>query len=104
MAALKAVSIAALIFVCSGISAGKPKFRVIAFYTAKEDPAHISFVREAERWFPEVAAKYQFSFDTTNSWRNLNDGFLAHYQVVVFLDTRPEDPAQRAAFQAYMEH
>src|SRR5207244_7588520 len=30
--------------------------------------------------------------------------FLASYQVVVFLDTRPEDPAQRAAFQAYMEH
>src|SRR2546425_6066288 len=26
------------------------------------------------------------------------------YQVVVFLDTRPEDPAQRAAFQTYMEH
>src|SRR5881296_220403 len=106
MAALKALSIAALIYCCAGLSAhnGKPAFRVIAFFTAKQDPAHISFVHEAERWFPEMAAKYHFSYDTTSNWRNLNADFLARYQVVVFLDTRPEDPAQRAAFQAYMEH
>jgi GntP family gluconate:H+ symporter len=79
-------------------------FRVIAFFTGKEDPAHISFLREAERWFPQVAAKNNFSFDTTSNWQNLNAAFLSQYQVVVFLDTRPEDPAQRAAFQTYMEH
>ncbi len=28
-----------------------PKFKVIAFYTAKNDKAHISFVHEANRWF-----------------------------------------------------
>jgi hypothetical protein len=77
---------------------------VIAFFTGKEDPAHISFLHEAERWFPQMAAQYNFGFDTTSDWRNLNAAFLAPYQVVVFLDTRPEDPAQRAAFQAYMEH
>jgi len=106
MAVLKALSIAALISCCSGLRAndGKPAFRVIAFYTAKQDQAHISFVQEAERWFPEIAAKYKFRYDTTSNWHNLNTGFLASYQVVVFLDTRPEDPAQRAAFQAYMEH
>src|SRR5207245_2069815 len=51
-----------------------------------------------------MAAKYHFSFDTTSSWGNLNADFLSKYQAVVFLDTRPEDPAQRAAFQEYMEH
>src|SRR6202158_5787001 len=106
MSAIKALSIAALIFFCSALSVNnsKPKFRVIAFFTAKEDQAHISFVHEAERWFPEMAAKYNFSFDTTSNWHNLNSEFLSKYQVVVFLDTRPEEPAQRAAFQAYMEH
>jgi hypothetical protein len=106
MAARKALSIAALIYGCAILSANnaEPKFRVIAFFTAKKDPAHISFVHEAERWFPEVAAKYNFGFDTTSNWNNLNSDFLARYQVVVFLDTRPEEPAQRAAFQAYMEH
>ena len=105
-AALKALSIAALVYCCSGLRAhtGKPAFRVIAFFTAKQDQAHISFVREAERWFPEMAAKYNFGYDTTSDWHNLNADVLAGYQVVVFLDTRPEEPAQRAAFQAYMEH
>jgi hypothetical protein len=105
-AALKALSIATLICCCSALSANrtKPAFRVIAFFTAKQDQAHISFVHEAERWFPEMAAKYNFSFDTTSNWNNLNANFLSGYQVVVFLDTRPEDPAQRAAFQTYMEH
>ncbi|SEW52685.1 ThuA domain-containing protein [Chitinophaga arvensicola] len=81
-----------------------PAFRVIAFYTAKNDQAHISFVHEANKWFPEMAAKYHFSYDSTNNWQNLNKEFLSKYQVVIFLDTRPEDPAQRAAFQEYMEH
>jgi len=89
----------------AALSAGRPapRFKAIAFYTAKEDPAHISFVNEARRWFPQMAARYHFTFDTTSNWQNLNADFLAAYQVVVFLDTRPEDPAQRAAFQAYME-
>ncbi|KAA2243628.1 ThuA domain-containing protein [Chitinophaga agrisoli] len=81
-----------------------PSFKVIAFYTAKEDLAHISFVHEANQWFPAMAAKYHFSYDSTNNWDNLNDDFLAQYQVVIFLDTRPEKPAQRDAFQRYMEH
>jgi len=104
--ALKSLSIAALIFFCSALSAHhrEPKFKVIAFFTGKQDQAHISFLHEAERWFPEQAAKYNFSFDTTSNWQNLNSDFLSKYQVVVFLDTRPEDPAQRAAFQTYMEH
>jgi hypothetical protein len=106
MTALKGLRIGALVYCCAGLNAGRgtPAFSVIAFYTGKEDPAHISFLHEAERWFPETAAKYHFSYDATSDWHNLNPDFLAQYQVVVFLDTRPEDPAQRAAFQAYMEH
>src|SRR5712691_5523198 len=106
MTALKSLRIVALIYCCSALSVnyGNPKFRVIAFYTAKENQAHISFVHEARRWFPEMAAKYNFSFDTTSDWSNLNVDVLSKYQVVVFLDTRPEAPAQRAAFQAYMVH
>ncbi|GAB3920870.1 ThuA domain-containing protein [Larkinella terrae] len=81
-----------------------PKFKVIAFFTAKNDKAHISFVREANEWFPKMAAKYHFSYDSTSNWSHLNADFLANYQVVVFFDTRPEAPEQRAAFQKYMEN
>lgn len=81
-----------------------PKFKVIAFFTGKNDLAHISFVHEANKWFPKMAEKYNFTYDSTNNWENLNSDFLSHYQVVIFLDTRPEDPAQRIAFQKYMEN
>ncbi len=81
-----------------------PKFKVIAFFTGKNDLAHISFVHEANKWFPQMGKKYHFTYDSTNNWKNLNADFLSHYQVVIFLDTRPDDPMQRVAFQKYMEH
>src|SRR5437868_5791907 len=80
------------------------KFKVIAFYTAQNDLAHISFVHEANKWFPAMAAKYHFTYDSTNNWNNLNDSFLAQYQVVIFLDTRPDSSGQRIAFQKYMDN
>lgn len=94
----------ALLFTCFSYAQTKPKFRVIAFYTGKADLAHISFVHEANKWFPEMARKYNFAYDSTNNWNNLNAKFLADYQVVLFLDTRPEAPEQRAAFEQYMKN
>jgi hypothetical protein len=95
-----------LCLMASGLYAqdNKPKFKVIAFYTAKNDHAHISYVHEANQWFPKMGLKYNFSYDSTANWSNLNAEFLSRYQVVLFLDTRPEEPAQRAAFQQYMEN
>ncbi|WP_230392451.1 ThuA domain-containing protein [Flavobacterium sp. LC2016-01] len=82
----------------------KAKFKVIAFYTGKNDQAHISFVHEANKWFPKIAEENHFEYDSTSNWDNLNAKFLANYQVVLFLDTRPETPAQREAFQKHMEN
>ena len=66
----KALSIAVLMC-CSVLDANSrnPTFRVIAFFTAKQDQAHISFVREANRWFPEMATKYNFSYESTSDWQ-----------------------------------
>jgi len=98
-----AITFCTILFLSSA-TAQKINFKVIAFYTAKEDLAHISYVHEANKWFPAMAAKNNFTYDSTNDWNNLNAKFLAQYQVVIFLDTRPEDPAQRIAFQKYMEN
>ena len=81
-----------------------PKFKVIAFYTATNDQAHISFVHEANNWFPKIANEYNFIYDSTNDWNNLNSKFLSNYQVVIFLDTRPDSLSQRKAFEEYMAH
>lgn len=80
------------------------KFKVIAFYTGKNDQAHISFVHEANKWFPKMAAEHNFTYDSTSNWDNLNTSFLSKYAVVIFLDTRPDKPAQRQVFENYMKH
>lgn len=82
----------------------KNSFRVLAFYTAKQDPAHISFVHEANAWFVQMGKAHGFRYDSTNDWTRLRADVLANYQVVLFLDTRPDSVPQRKAFEAYMEH
>ncbi|MEP7257916.1 MAG: ThuA domain-containing protein [Flavitalea sp.] len=101
---LALICIVSISFSGTMAQSGSTKFKVIAFYTGREDQAHISFVKEASQWFPEIAERYHFGYDSTSNWDNLNSDFLAQYQVVIFLDTRPEGTAQRAAFQKYMEN
>ncbi len=80
-----------------------PDFKVIAFYSGKSDQAHISFVHEANQWFSKISSKKHFSYQATDDWNKLNSEFLSGFQVVIFLDTRPDQPNQRKAFQEYME-
>jgi hypothetical protein len=42
-------------------------------------------------------------YDATKNLTWLNEQVLGQYQVVLFLDTRPEDPVQREAFRNYMD-
>ena len=93
-----------LLVICVNAQEKSAAFNVIAFYTAKQDQAHISFVHQANRWFPKSAKQYNFKYDSTNDWSKLNAEFLSHYQVVLFLDTRPEDAAQREAFETYVKN
>jgi len=79
------------------------KFHVVSFYTSRNDQAHISFVHEAHKWLLSVGAKNDFSYDSTTDWRNMNPDFLSKYQVVIFLDTRPEDAAQRDTLLASID-
>ncbi|HWY76881.1 MAG TPA: ThuA domain-containing protein [Verrucomicrobiae bacterium] len=78
-------------------------FKMMAFYPAKTEEAHMSFVREADLWFAKAATTNHFTYTSTTNWDDLNDQTLAQCQVVAFLDARPETPSQRAAFRRYME-
>lgn len=83
----------------------RPSFRVIAFCGSGEsdDLGHRSFIHEANRWFPEMGKKFNFIYDSTYDWNNLNAKFLSRYRVVIFLDSRPDSANQRATFRDYME-
>lgn len=78
-------------------------FDVLALYTAKNDPAHISFVGEANRWWASMAKQHDFNYVPASDWTRLNADTLKKYEVVLFLDTRPESEGQRMAFRQYME-
>jgi uncharacterized protein len=78
--------------------------RVLAFYTGKNDLAHISFVNEANSWFGKIAGERGFTYTATQDWSELNDERLKTADLVLFLDTRPDDPSQRAAFERYMKN
>jgi hypothetical protein len=87
----------------TNVKAQTPKFKVLAFYNGTFDAAHINFVKEARVWYPQLAAANGFSWESTNDWSRLNATNLAQYQVVMFLDDMPP-PAQRSAFQTYMQN
>ncbi|MFE4643106.1 ThuA domain-containing protein [Streptomyces sp. NPDC056730] len=79
-----------------------PAFKVLAFYNGTWDAAHISFVHEANEWFPRTAAANNFSYESTNNWNRLTSASLRDYQVVLFLDDLPQTAAQRSGFEQYM--
>lgn len=79
-----------------------PAFKVLAFYNGTYDAAHISFVKEANQWFPKTASQNNFGYTATNDWNRLNSLQPSQYQVVLFLDDLPQTSAQRSGFERYM--
>ena len=59
------------------------KFKVLAFYTGKNDLAHISFVKEANTWFGQLAKEKKFSYHATSNWDSLNTEVLKSVDVVL---------------------
>ncbi|MFE7170649.1 ThuA domain-containing protein [Streptomyces sp. NPDC057616] len=77
-------------------------FKVLALYNGTYDAAHISFVHEANQWFPQQAAQNGFTYTASNNWDLLANGGVNGYQVVLFLDDLPQTAAQRTGFENYM--
>jgi hypothetical protein len=77
---------------------------VIGFYSGKADSAHISFVREANRWFTDKSRENGFIYEAYANWDSLNEELLSKCDVVIFLDSRPEEEGARQAFRRYMKN
>ncbi|MBX2901224.1 MAG: ThuA domain-containing protein [Cyclobacteriaceae bacterium] len=92
-----------LLSVCLAGCKPATRFTVLAFYTTQHDAAHISFVHEANTWFSQQAGTHHFKYDTTRNWNDLTKSNLSKVDVIVFLDSRPDDSVHRLAFQNYMK-
>jgi len=102
---IKLVLFCSFFFITAGLQCDHPpRFRVIAFHDGENDQAHASFVREADKWFLQMASEYGFTYESTKDWNKLDSGYLVNYSVVIFLDARPDSAFQRAEFQRYMEN
>jgi YVTN family beta-propeller protein len=84
-------------------SAQPPHFRALAFYSTAEEPDHVQFADGALKFFAALAAKDNFSFDSATDWSRLSSAALRDYQLVIWLNGSPTNPAQRRAFEQYME-
>src|SRR5712672_1797761 len=90
-------------FPSTGTFSQQTPFKVLAFYSTKVEPDHVLFAENALTFFSDLAAKNNFTFDSTSNWDDLNDVNLAKYQLVVWLNDEPSKADQKRAFQKYME-
>jgi uncharacterized protein len=81
-----------------------PKFHVLAFYTVKTEADHVDFARQAVTFFADEAKRDNFDWQVSTNWKDLNTANLKRYQLVVWLNDSPHEPAQRSAFEQYMKH
>lgn len=77
--------------------------RVIAYFTGKNDLAHISFVAEAHPWLTKECAAAGLQYDTSSNWAAMTPALLSRYRLVILLDTRPDLPQARQALEQYMK-
>ena len=94
----------ALIFSSGFAQAAEPAFKVLAFYSTDVEPDHVKTANDAIAFYKDLAAKHHFQLDTTTDWNKLNENDLKPYRLILWLNNFPQTPAQRAAFENYMEH
>jgi len=103
----KSLAVLAVLFAVLAIPiltpAQPPQFRAVAFYSTDTEGDHVLFAQDALKFFASLAQKHNFVFDSTTDWHNLNDTYLKNYQLVLWLNGSPTDPAQRSAFEKYMQ-
>jgi len=106
MVCLKGIVIPAVLFLVAAVhpSGNTKPLHVLAFYSTNVEPDHVEFARQAIPFFRAIAQRDHFEFTSTTNWNDLNQEVLSHYQVVVWLDDAPALPAQRRAFEHYMDH
>ncbi|MBE7088065.1 MAG: ThuA domain-containing protein [Clostridiales bacterium] len=81
-------------------------FKVLSFgFDEGGDTAHSDFAKEANVWFPQQGELLGFTYDFVGTdFSYLNDETLAEYDLVMFLNSRPFNYDQQAAFERYMEN
>lgn len=90
--------------VCDETSLTCKPIEVIAIYTLDNpDLAHRSYDEEAIPWFTKMAPQHGFTFESGTDWGRLTSVTPHRGRVLFFMDDKPKDPVQQAAFKQYMD-
>lgn len=81
-----------------------PRFKILAFYSKQVESAHVNFANDAIKFFQDLTIGKGFVFDLTTNMDDMNDEKVKDYQLVMMLNDFPTSPAQKLAFQKYMEN
>jgi type 1 glutamine amidotransferase len=103
MRSLFVLAAGALFLSYGAVLAPKPALHVLAFYTDKGEPDHVIFAEQAIAFFREASKHHAFVFECTTNWDELNIDRLKASQLILWLNDFPKTPAQRAAFEQYMD-
>jgi len=77
--------------------------RILAFYTVGGELDHVLFGQQAARALAAGQGSGGYAFTATTDWDALNDDNLRDTRVVVWLNDSPHTPAQREAFERYVD-
>lgn len=104
MRGMKKLLLAILLLCAAPAFAQDARPKVLAFFTLGGEIDHLMFAQEAAKVFAANAEKEGYSFAATSDWDDMSAANLKSVAAVIFLNDQPHSDAQRAAFQAYMEH
>src|SRR5580658_4764186 len=67
-------------------------FKVLAFYSTGVEPDHVHTANDALAFYQALAAKNNFTFDSTTDWNKLNENALKPYRLILWLNNFPQTP------------
>jgi hypothetical protein len=88
---MKYASFFLLLILCgTSLTAQYPRFKALAFYSEKVEPAHVEFAHDAIRFFRDLTVGDGFVFDITNSMDDLMSENLGDYSVYEYGAWKPD--------------
>ncbi|GHU62488.1 hypothetical protein FACS1894160_0220 [Bacteroidia bacterium] len=84
--------------------ASGPRFKVLVYYTKYAEEAHVKFAEQGVEFFKRLNYGNGFVLHVTSDLSEYTYEKLKDYDLVVMLNGHPGSPAQREAFEQYIEN
>jgi type 1 glutamine amidotransferase len=88
----------------AGNYAKAPRFKALVYYTEQVEIAHVTFAKQGAEFFRRLNYGNGYVLETTTDLSQYPYEKLKEFNVVVMMNTSPQDKAEREAFQKYMEN